>query len=186
MSSQESIAESVTQRCSICYDDLPGPTGESQAYTLNCDHSFHTRCIVNWFRSSRNATQCPICRAPPQLHDTEEISAAGPPESDAISELSAIELPLHERDMNFLLREHFHFAQRRNCPMTLKHKITKYRMSRQVMIEKRRDLFKYEREASGRYVELRRQSVKLHNKLMTAQSRFIKHAMVVYATPLST
>lgn len=185
--------KSGTRQCSICCDDLHTdddvtfPTGRRGTYTLDCDHSFHTQCIVNWFRSSQNATQCPICRAPPQLHDSEEGgSSARVPEPDTISELSAIELPLHERDMNSLLREHLHFARRRNCPMTLKQRVIKYRESRQVMIEKRKNLFKHEREASGRYVELRRHSVKLHNKLLTAQSRFVKCAMVVYATPLST
>lgn len=186
------VNKATTHQCSICYEDLEldatADDAQKATYTLDCDHSFHTSCIINWFRSSQHATQCPICRAPPLLHNTAEgIESSGRVvEADTISELSAIELPLHERDMNLLLRDHLHFARRRNCPMTLKQKVTKYRESRQIMIEKRRDLFKHEREACGRYVELRKHSIKLHNKLLTAQSRFIKRAMVVYATPLST
>ena len=42
--------------CSICLNNLD----EEQAYTLEaCNHQFHTKCIINWFR---NSSSCPCCR----------------------------------------------------------------------------------------------------------------------------
>ena len=42
--------------CSICLNNLD----EEQSYTLEaCNHQFHTKCIINWFR---NSSSCPCCR----------------------------------------------------------------------------------------------------------------------------
>lgn len=43
--------------CAICHETLEG---EQQIYTLTCDHTFHTNCILTWFR--RGAETCPTCR----------------------------------------------------------------------------------------------------------------------------
>ena len=34
--------------CAICLSDING----KDKYTLECNHTFHTDCIVKWFRSS--------------------------------------------------------------------------------------------------------------------------------------
>ena len=48
-------------RCSICHD-----TEESTEYTrLDCNHEFHSKCIIMWFRSDNN--ECPLCRAQPSM-----------------------------------------------------------------------------------------------------------------------
>ena len=42
--------------CSICLENLD----EEQSFSLEtCGHTFHTKCIINWFRSS---SSCPCCR----------------------------------------------------------------------------------------------------------------------------
>jgi hypothetical protein len=43
--------------CSICHEALVN----EPFYTLpECNHSFHTNCIMNWFR---NEHTCPVCRS---------------------------------------------------------------------------------------------------------------------------
>ena len=42
--------------CSICYE----PMIETNSHTLACKHTFHTSCIVQWFRGNSNA--CPLCK----------------------------------------------------------------------------------------------------------------------------
>lgn len=48
--------------CAICFDSITKQTG---CTTLSCDHSFHFRCITNWFgQQVCNALDqtCPCCR----------------------------------------------------------------------------------------------------------------------------
>jgi hypothetical protein len=41
--------------CPICYDQIEVNT----SYTLECNHKFHTDCIVKWLRSEHS--NCPMC-----------------------------------------------------------------------------------------------------------------------------
>ena len=50
-----SCKEEEKEDCCICYSELPKATT-----TLECGHSFCTKCILTWFQ--RNNT-CPMCRA---------------------------------------------------------------------------------------------------------------------------
>ena len=43
--------------CSICMND----DSDRQSVQLECGHSFHTECIVQWFR--HHNTTCPMCRS---------------------------------------------------------------------------------------------------------------------------
>lgn len=46
--------------CSICYENLDSkPT-----HTLECGHTYHTDCIIKWFRSSNNSNgRCALCNS---------------------------------------------------------------------------------------------------------------------------
>ena len=48
----------MENQCSICIEDFC--CGEYQR-TLNCNHSFHKKCIDKWFKKDKN--DCPMCRA---------------------------------------------------------------------------------------------------------------------------
>lgn len=44
--------------CSICLQPM---SDDSNRYCLpSCNHTFHTECILNWFRSGHRT--CPLCR----------------------------------------------------------------------------------------------------------------------------
>ena len=43
--------------CCICHENL-----ESETHTLpECNHTFHTNCIMTWFRSPNGNNKCPLC-----------------------------------------------------------------------------------------------------------------------------
>jgi len=42
-------------KCSICLENL-----NKETFKLSCDHSFHTSCIIEWFRFGNES--CPGCR----------------------------------------------------------------------------------------------------------------------------
>ena len=46
----------MNTECPICRIDI----SNNQLYTLNCGHTFHTECIITWFRSLYQ--ECPLCR----------------------------------------------------------------------------------------------------------------------------
>lgn len=45
--------------CTICADD--DVSSENPIITLNCSHSFHAHCVLDWFRSHHDT--CPNCRS---------------------------------------------------------------------------------------------------------------------------
>ena len=53
----ERCFQHILNQCSICMENMSRPTTR----TLGCEHTFHTRCLERWKRSSRT---CPMCRAP--------------------------------------------------------------------------------------------------------------------------
>ena len=43
--------------CSICHEEM-----NNELYTLpECNHTFHTNCIMTWFRSPTGNNKCPLC-----------------------------------------------------------------------------------------------------------------------------
>ena len=47
----------MSLHCSICLSEIQ----ESDEYQLQCSHKFHTKCIVDWFRSDLSNGKCPLC-----------------------------------------------------------------------------------------------------------------------------
>ena len=43
--------------CSICYEELNND--ENNSHTLECNHCYHSSCIIKWFRSGHK--NCPLC-----------------------------------------------------------------------------------------------------------------------------
>lgn len=43
--------------CAVCYTEVED---DSNKYTLECNHTFHTDCAIQWFR--RGNSTCPLCR----------------------------------------------------------------------------------------------------------------------------
>ena len=52
--------------CSICYEELNNTENNNSEtnqnnniYILECNHSYHSSCIIKWFRSGHD--NCPLC-----------------------------------------------------------------------------------------------------------------------------
>ena len=43
--------------CSICYEELNNE--DNNIHTLECNHCYHSSCIIKWFRNGNN--NCPLC-----------------------------------------------------------------------------------------------------------------------------
>tara|TARA_B110001469_G_C9442216_1_gene223892 strand:+ start:181 stop:660 length:480 start_codon:yes stop_codon:yes gene_type:complete len=49
------------QNCSICLRDIEN----EECLTIQCNHTFHKSCILNWFRTPSSSGNCPLCNDNP-------------------------------------------------------------------------------------------------------------------------
>lgn len=49
------------EKCSICFYKMT----QEDSHVLECEHRFHTNCILKWFRSKQDT--CPLCREHPLI-----------------------------------------------------------------------------------------------------------------------
>ena len=54
--------------CSICLDD----ESNDPTTTLECGHSFHTKCAMHWFRYEN--IHCPLCRSTEDMYAANTIT----------------------------------------------------------------------------------------------------------------
>ena len=45
--------------CAICMEDIDDTISETNRAILSCNHEFHPKCILEWFKKSNT---CPTCR----------------------------------------------------------------------------------------------------------------------------
>ena len=58
------------EKCSICRDPMDGGA-ERQDWTLQCNHRFHTECIIDSLRMNK---ECPVCRDSGNEEDKESLN----------------------------------------------------------------------------------------------------------------
>lgn len=58
----EAKQRQVPNCCAICLCDYQ--VGEKVVWstTEHCPHVFHSECIIDWFKTQENSTDCPVCR----------------------------------------------------------------------------------------------------------------------------
>ena len=131
--------------CSICH------CNEGSPFVLECDHKFHTDCIMAWFRSGHST--CPMCR---DSGISVPISVTGAPGSMARFE--------HIRRI----------SKMGNAP-----KLIKQQISDVVIIEKQLDsleeaLEDYISTADGKYVQIIRNISRKEKAIRRLKNRLSK------------
>ena len=107
------------ETCSICLNNY---IEDDNIYILEaCNHKFHTKCIVNWFR---HASSCPCCR-----DNTVEQTNALPA------------FVLRER-----AKELRKISRRVNAPKDLKNLVERVKINEQKLKEKNNELKEYRKE----------------------------------------
>lgn len=147
--------------CVICQESVK----DMQKTTLDCTHSFHTDCIIRWFR--RGITFCPLCKDDPM-----NIS-----QNNSEAEESEVELTMS--DIEDLIKPQIKISRRKNCDPLLKNKVTNFKKAKENFKEKKRKLYWHERKGVGKYTELRRESKRLGKLVTTAQQKYMMKGLDV-------
>ena len=103
--------------CPVCCEVL---LEDEQIHSLECGHTFHCRCIVQWFREHHT---CPMCRD------------EGPPQLDALS--------LYER-----IKEMKRIGGRKNAPIILKKMCERAKRAKKKITEHQQSLRQFTSEQS--------------------------------------
>jgi len=114
------------ESCTVCQTDLHG---REEVHTLACGHTFHTNCIMQWFRSLQ--TRCPLCNneSGVEWHEEEE--------------------PRYGQYVNAAYKQHVKkWAKNSNAPQWVK-----------TLLAKEKALGIQEKEAQLRVTELQNQDV---------------------------
>lgn len=83
--------------CSICYEEINND--ENNTHTLECNHCYHSSCIIKWFRSGHS--NCPLCN-----DSTLDLNLGYYRKIETIKEIKKI-------------------ARKKSCPQNIKKKIEK-------------------------------------------------------------
>lgn len=103
--------------CSICYDH---GNEEEHTSTLECNHTFHSKCIISWLRQGN--TSCPLCR---QLEETTHLYPAH--YFGCTNKHKCFMSNENWRRCRFKMMQSF--AKSKKCPSELKTAFTKYKMA---------------------------------------------------------
>ena len=141
------IFENNDNLCSICYENL-----DYNTHSLECNHKYHTNCIINWFRLGNN--NCPLCNS-----DKLDIN-----KMNYFTKISTID-------------EIIKFSKKKECPKIIKTKVKiiknnqdKLKKQKSILSEfkkKHINIYKEFTKLKSNYRRLRKQLNKARNKLLT-------------------
>ena len=154
---QESISElqelnDQDDLCVICLSQL----GDDD-YSLDCEHKYHTKCIVEWFRKGNSA--CPLCNDNPFVEQQSYYYGN----------------PLINERCSLIRRK---FGRKKDCPPTLKKAIDKLREleAKQKEAEKKLKDFKDDpivKEYREKGIKLRKETYRYNPRIRNQKSKIV-------------
>lgn len=147
--------------CTICHES----TSSGDIYTIpECGHSFHTNCIVTWFRVNNT---CPLCK------DTG---------------INSISLFSNARDTNFYFKRAMTWSRRKDAPADLKNDAQKVKHLKS-KLKVHRKQFSSLQSSNGQYKiiskEIRKYSSLIHQteyRLYTMKrilANYVKSVLII-------
>lgn len=86
----------MSQKCSICLEDMSNGTNTA---TLDCNHTFHYKCVFNWNKLHPN---CPLCRGE-QEGITDTAAGAAGAAGAAVETSTASQLVYRAEDISMVV-----------------------------------------------------------------------------------
>lgn len=109
--------------CAICLSDVCDEDHGNNAYSFECNHTFHATCLVGWLRQGN--LSCPTCRA--DVYDPAE-------------RIDAMTLRARAKYLRSTV------ARRKSCPADLKRLVASVRIAEEAERQTARDLVALRRD----------------------------------------
>lgn len=133
--------------CAICLNELDG----DNIYTIpECNHNFHTLCIIEWYRRLGSDCGCPLCRSSPeglQIFSSRKRT----------------------------IKVYKQIPRRKNCPEVIKNLCTKHTecIKKQTQLSKEANEFRRHKEIFNEYKRLRRRSWQMVRKKSEIETQLL-------------
>lgn len=129
--------DSDCELCGICQSSLPENPSNNEVYTTTeCNHSFHTMCILKWYKTGN--VRCPYCNQ----DDTEDFIYS---------------------DIRYIYKTITNYCRRKNANPKIKKKveeIRKHQNKHKELIKKKTEIY----NTVGLYKTLRAQATKYNRE----------------------
>jgi len=143
--------------CPICLSNMDN---QEENVEIECGHNFHTKCIMQWFRSSRG--QCPCCMDNPYLNIT--VS-----NYNYNYNVIGVWNSLYITERCSALRKH---SRKKDCPEKLKKKFDNLKKREEELKDMRKE--KGEIIKSDEYREIIKNKKKLDSKIYNKEKSILK------------
>lgn len=159
-------------QCPVCYTEI----GNDSNYTLECNHTFHTECAIQWFR--RGNSSCPLCRRVNPYVNIADLYCNTCPDI----------YKCHMSNKNW---EHAKFTfmkmilRNKTAPKDLLIRFNRYNMYNKRLKEHISLLSKWRKTNDYKvYMKTRRTNIKLNNKMYSIRRKLNECKMQICSYPL--
>ena len=154
--------------CPICYDilDETSVVNDKKIFKLpECSHSYHTKCIISWFRTGHNT--CPYCMDEGTNND---------------NNVGWGHRRQKEQTRVTLIRK---FAKKKNCPKIVTKSIEKLKKYEEQLKDVNKKLREFHADSEPKnFKEAKKELSRLRRKSWTAKSRVRQQRMKISGIPV--
>ena len=135
----------MSDNCIICFEEI----NNNNSYSLECNHIYHTDCIMKWFRNGNN--KCPMC------NDTKWDSLPYGIKIQSIKEVKKL-------------------GRLKNCPKNIKSKINYIKKEEIKFAESKKQFIQFKKdnkEILAKYRKLSSQPWKIRRKIRQNENKLL-------------
>ncbi len=160
--------------CPVCMEEMEN----GQTHSLQCNHQFHTECILRWFRGGH--PQCPVCRYEASV-DSDSSSMVSSDFTDPSEDLEYHIETMSIGEVRVMVNPFLREARHRWSPRALRVATSRYTKADLAMKDARKQVALHRRASNGPFAPLHKRFVSLVRSQKVKETRFRRaaHALIL-------